>query len=232
MRALDVMNTGIYTIEHVSSGRSYIGSAINFAARWRVHLCRLRKGTHHSAHLQSAWSKYGEASFKFKKLMVCSADNLMFYEQRMIDGYQAFNREHGFNARPVASSQLGMKHSDAAREKIRAKRATQVFSAETRALMSKNQTGKKMPDWFGEFTRQHRTGTKHTDEAKAKISAIQRGRPQHSSSSRAKLTPAETSEIRALLAVGNTTQTAIAKRFGVHQSAISLINSRKRWSTT
>lgn len=143
------MNTGVYAIEHTPTGKVYVGSAANFDQRWRVHRCLLRKGAHHSAHLQAAWNRDGEQAFLFKRLVVTTKADMLMYEQRIIDGLKAADRRYGYNAAPVSGSQLGFKHSDQSRAKIRARRATQVFSAETRALWAKNRTGRKMPDWFG-----------------------------------------------------------------------------------
>lgn len=228
----DPMNTGIYAIRHVASGKLYVGSALSFAARWRVHRCLLRKGAHHSPLLQAAWNKYGEGSFTFEKLLVCGPDMLLTYEQTLIDGYKAADRRFGFNARPMASSNLGMKLSESARAKVRAARAKQVFSAETRALWSKNRTGKKMPEWFGEFTRQHRTGVKHTEEARAKIGAANKRRTisVETREKKAKLTLAEVEQIRSAYATGGVSQKSLAKQFSVDPSTVSHIVTGKRWT--
>src|SRR5690606_34420785 len=52
--------SGIYEIHCTKSGRRYVGSAVNFSARWRLHYTQLCAGKHHSRHLQRAWNKYGE----------------------------------------------------------------------------------------------------------------------------------------------------------------------------
>ena len=231
MRNHDAMSTGIYAIEHIATERRYVGSAVNFAQRWRVHRCLLRKGTHHSPHLQSAWNKYGEKAFAFKKLIVCSSDDLIRYEQRLIDGYLSADRKYGFNARHLAESNLGHKLSPEVCAKIKVARAKQVFSTETRAMWSKNRTGRKMPDWFGEFTRGHRTGTTHTAETKALISAAGIGRKANlrTVELRSKLTLPIAQEILARYKAGGVTQLALAREFSLNQSTISLIVSGKRW---
>lgn len=225
--------TGIYAIRHTVSGKRYVGSAVNFAQRWRVHRCLLRKGSHHSPYLQAAWNKHGGDSFVFEKLLVCSQENLLMYEQLLIDGMDTFNRANGYNARPLASSSLGVKASDETRAKIRAARAKQVFSEETKALWSKNRTGRKMPDWFGEFTRSHRKGARHTVEARAKISAAGIGR-QFSIASRekrgGKMTYVSVQRIRELYATGTRSQSSLASEYGVDNSHISRIVRNKVWN--
>lgn len=77
---------GIYKIEHIASGRMYIGSSNNMKTRWRKHKEALRRGGHHSKYLQRLWDKYGEESIKFQPIIICSVDTLKEYEQRCIDG--------------------------------------------------------------------------------------------------------------------------------------------------
>ena len=231
MRTEKHMRTGIYAIEHKATGRAYIGSAKDFDSRWRVHRCLLRQGKHHSPHLQAAWNKYSENAFIFKKLLVCSADNLIDYEQRLIDGYRCADRRHGFNARALAESSLGHKASPETRAKIKAARAKQVFSVETRAIWSKNRTGQKMPEGFGDKVRIWKLGSKHTEATKSLISLKGIGR-QVSVASRekkSKLTASQVTEIQSRYQSGGITQTALAREFSLNQSTISLIVRGKRW---
>lgn len=50
------------------SQKRYVGSARQFRVRKNIHWCLLRKGKHHSAHLQASWNKYGENAFSFYPL--------------------------------------------------------------------------------------------------------------------------------------------------------------------
>lgn len=225
--------TGIYAIRHTESGKVYVGSAKSFDARWRVHRCLLRKGAHHSPYLQAAWNKHGEQSFVFEKLLVCKPEHMFMYEQILVDGMKAADREHGYNAASIVTPawNLGKTASPETRAKISAARAKQVFSDETRALWSKNRKGRKMPEGFGEFTRSHRLGFKHTDQAKAKISAAQRG-STHSLErieARSKITLEIAERIRATYRAGGVKQSEVAKQFSVDQGMVSLIVSGKRW---
>ena len=225
------MRTGIYAIEHKTTGRAYIGSEKDFGSRWRVHRCLLRQGKHHSPHLQAAWNKYAESAFIFKKLLVCSEANLIDYEQRLIDGYRSADRKCGFNARPLASSSLGHKASPETRAKIKAARAKQVFSAETRAIWSKNRTGQKMPDGFGDKVRNWKLGNKHTEATRSLISLKGIGRqvPVASREKKSKLTAPQVTEIQSRYQVGGITQTALAREYSLDPSTISLIVRGKRW---
>lgn len=99
------MESGIYRIENAENGKVYIGSAVNLDKRLKHHRSRLRNRAHKNAHLQSAWNKYGARAFTFSVLLVCSRKNLMFYEQRCIDGFSAV--ANGYNIDPVAGSTIG-----------------------------------------------------------------------------------------------------------------------------
>lgn len=107
--------SGIYAITHVESGKMYIGSAVNIHRRRSVHFANLRAGSHHSAKLQHAWNKYGEMCFEFKPLLVCDKKDLIFYEQRLIDGYDVANT--GYNVCKTAGSCIGVKQTQEDKEK-------------------------------------------------------------------------------------------------------------------
>ena len=59
-------SASIYSITCTENGRIYIGSTIRSPRqRWLEHLHYLRKGTHHSKHLQRCYAKHGEQSMEF-----------------------------------------------------------------------------------------------------------------------------------------------------------------------
>ena len=67
-------NSGIYEILNTINGKRYIGSAVNFNERWMNHKKMLKKGIHHSIHLQRAWNNHGGGSFEFSVLFECNKD--------------------------------------------------------------------------------------------------------------------------------------------------------------
>lgn len=109
---------GVYSITCTKSNKIYIGSSIDIDNRWIEHLVRLRKGNHHSAHMQAAWNKYGKDAFKFEIIAFCNPDELIALEQFYIDSHQSANNRYGYNVSPIAGSPLGVKHSDKAKEKV------------------------------------------------------------------------------------------------------------------
>ena len=113
------MISGIYTITSPSSGQ-YVGSAVNFVARWRQHQSDLRRGRHGNRALQRAFIKYGNDKLIFSKLLICRREDLIFFEQRSIDILKP-----RYNACPTAGSQLGRNHSDESKAKISASKKGQ-----------------------------------------------------------------------------------------------------------
>ena len=108
------MPSGIYQITNQVNGNRYIGSAVNLARRWAQHRSGLRHGQHDNQHLQRAFDKYGETVFVFSILERVVPENLIEYEQHYLD---TLNPE--YNMSPVAGSQLGYRHTDGARRKMR-----------------------------------------------------------------------------------------------------------------
>lgn len=112
------MNSGIYIIRNTLNGKVYVGSSKNFARRFGAHKAALRSGRHHSKKLQRSWTKHGERAFAFEKVLVCSVENLLRYEQIVIDYYCACST--GYNILPKAGSREGAEHSPEALAKLKA----------------------------------------------------------------------------------------------------------------
>jgi len=180
--------TGIYAIT-APSGSKYIGSAVDFGLRWKQHLYHLRAGKHHNAPLQKAYAKYGEAALVFSKLLICSKENLLMYEQIVID---ATSPE--YNICRVAGSQLGVKKSAETRlkmsasqlrrpprtaetkEKIRLSNLGRIQSAESK----EKTTASLLAYWSSPSVReehcQRQQKVAANPETRAKISAALKGR--------------------------------------------------------
>ena len=63
-----MIDSGIYKIECVVNKKTYIGSSISFAKRWRAHRCGLNKNRHYNTKLQRSWNKHGKECFVFSIL--------------------------------------------------------------------------------------------------------------------------------------------------------------------
>lgn len=184
------MTSGIYCITNKTNGHRYIGSSANMFGRWKRHEKMLQKGTHHSAHLQRAWIKYGADNFKFSVIAVCDEQVLLIYEQMFIDGLHP-----EYNISPTAQSTTGVIRSEEYRAKQSVAQSGKTLSPETRKKISDGMKGKKnsagikrtvsqetrdkirasltghavSPDTREKIGAKNRNN-RHTDEAKRKIS--------------------------------------------------------------
>lgn len=168
--------SGIYQIRNTINGHRYIGSAVDIQHRWSQHINYLRKGKHHSEHLQRAWDKYGAGAFVFEVIERCDVDQMIAREQHHLDTQQP-----EYNTAPRAGSSLGVKHTEETRARMSAAAKGKIYteatiqklreassikhSAERNAINSKAHMGQ--PAW--------NKGIPMTDEQKAKMSEIKKG---------------------------------------------------------
>lgn len=173
------MAAGIYSITNTLNGHKYIGSAISVSRRWKGHINHLNANTHHSAHLQSAWNKYGADCFEFTVLERCEKERLIEREQFYIDLEQPV-----YNMSPTAGSSLGIKRSEETRRRLSeakkgkpSPRKGVKLSEETRAKISEAQIGRKHTDETRAKMRASSRHTPPTEEHKAKLSELFTGKP-------------------------------------------------------
>jgi group I intron endonuclease len=152
-------NPVIYKIRNVVNQKFYVGSTINAKERFRTHRNKLRRGVHHTPHLQAAWDKYGEECFKFEVVEeVASVEMLQDAEDCWL--VEHIGKLHCYNAglrsgapwRGVSKEQ----HPSFGRPK----------TPETIAAISAG-----VRERYQDPTYAPRTGKKHSEETKATISA-------------------------------------------------------------
>jgi len=97
-------NSGIYKIICIPSQKFYLGSAESIYRRCSIHRGKLRKGTHHSPHLLSAYKKYGEHNFIFKIVEHCNVEDLLTREQHYLDVLMPWKPKIGYNINKHACS--------------------------------------------------------------------------------------------------------------------------------
>lgn len=176
---------GIYAIEHIESGKRYIGSSQKMEKRLPTHVWKLRKGIHHSAHLQSAWNLYGEANFKFVLVLRCeSVNDLLECEQLEIEIQDATN--NGYNCAKFAGAPMrGRIQGVETREKMReSHKNRKPISEETRARMKlasiereakKKEDGRVVSIETREKLSQSGKGRLVSEEVREKISIANKG---------------------------------------------------------
>lgn len=106
------MIAGVYKIEHAPTGRKYIGSAKDVSKRISHHKWALKSNKHANILLQNSYNKHGIEQFVFTPLLYCSNDNLVMYEQLIMDEYKANEKLFGFNIRKIVDSNIGLGPSE------------------------------------------------------------------------------------------------------------------------
>jgi group I intron endonuclease len=161
------MSIGVYTIQHTTSKRFYVGSSVNVEKRMVTHRYKLRHKKHHCKHLQNAWCKYTEFDFVFKlQCVVDSEAEAREIEQAMLDVFYAdtYNTKNTAlggaigDANPMRNPEVAKKISDG--------RKGMVFTSEHRKNLSESKKGS-----FG-----YAKGLKHTNESKAKMRLAKLGK--------------------------------------------------------
>lgn len=166
---MDSYATGIYEIENVVSGKTYIGSAVNFSSRWGVHIHHLRNGTHHNKPLQNSFKKHGESAFIFKKIVLCDEKNLLVYEQLCIDRLNP-----AYNVARIAGRTTGYKHSPETKSKFHLRTKAKMTDA-VRAKISAANRGKSISVEQRTKISNSMIGVKHTSERREKQSSAKVG---------------------------------------------------------
>lgn len=124
--------------------------------------------------LQNAWNKYGEDAFKFEIVEIIENPTRELLEQKeqyWINYYNSANRKIGFNIRKVATSNLGFKHSEETKQKMRLAHLGKKQSPEHIKNASESHRGKiRTPE------QRAKCGRKWTEEQRKKCSEIQKKR--------------------------------------------------------
>ena len=142
----------IYKIINTVNNKFYVGSTNNQYERFRTHRKKLRTNTHHCAHLQAAWNRYGEGAFVFHVVeIIADEKQLQTSEDKWLSEWvgkpECYN--HGLRSgapwrgcAPEQHPNFGKQHTEETKQLIRDARAEQACP---------------------------RIGTKHTEETKERI---------------------------------------------------------------
>jgi len=235
-----VSGSGIYQIRNLNDGKCYVGSAKKFRQRWLEHLSMLRRGKHHSPHLQRSWAKYGPDSFCFEVIEACDIAELVAREQIYLDSMSP-----AYNVCRAAGSSLGRILSSDTKAKISAAhlgRKQQERSSEWRQRIGVAHAGRqKSPEHMAAF-QAGRAIQVYTEERRAKVSSslalsYASGKRERKKSEAhkfaiglafAKLTDDQVRQIRKMKLEGATCK-ELAAQFASNAGTISEICNRKRY---
>lgn len=170
------MKSGIYKIINVINNKFYVGSAVDFKRRKRLHWWRLRRGDHANKHLQASWNKHGEKAFTFVIVEEClKADDLLAMENVWLkehvgkaycyniatdataptlgmSGEKNYMWGRTFSHTPEAKLKIGRhskgrRHRKESRDKIRAYLIGKPRPAEVRAKIAAAVSGERNPNY-------------------------------------------------------------------------------------
>ena len=138
------MTIGIYCIEHVSSGKRYIGKSINIERRLFTHKCLLQKEKQNlkqvNRHLWNAVQKYGWESFDtyvLQEFPLIDEESMSIAELMWIDYFNTTNRKKGYNLRRDSSTKM-------------------IVHDETKLLQSENTQGENNPNFGNYWTKEQK----------------------------------------------------------------------------
>lgn len=141
----------IYLITNLENGKRYIGQTImSTRRRWNKHKSNSRCNVNCSPVLEKAIKKYGEEKFTCETLLICSLEQLDFYETRFIEVYDSIV-PNGYNLQ--AGGQASRNHHESTKDKFVSLRTGYKHSEETKKKIGDQHRGKIV----GEETR-HRIG--------------------------------------------------------------------------
>lgn len=131
------MNSGVYIIQHKTTGKVYVGSSGDIRQRWYTHKCSLKQGIHYSVELQKDWDNDGEEGFSWSILTLCDKDFLLKNEEMWTEKLSSCDPAKGYNNR------VGWKHTQKTKKKMSEIRKGKAIkhTQEAKKKMSKTHTG-------------------------------------------------------------------------------------------
>jgi len=165
---------GIYAIEHVASGRVYVGKSISVRARIAAHL-----GGKSKSYLAAAIRKYGRDTFRAIVLEQCESDEEALRKEPHWIAYLDSRAPNGFNLAAGGEGAAGYRMTSEQRERV------------SRALIgNRYSVGRKLTEQHKQSIVAANTGRKPSPEARAKMSATHKGRTM-SEETRARMSAAK-----------------------------------------
>ena len=125
------MTCGVYALTNQTSGKQYVGSAVNIERRIKKHMWMLATNQHPSARLSQACAKHGVGVFICEVLEECSETMLIEREQFWIDKLKP-----RYNRRLVPAHNAGLRMTPAERAAHSEAMRAACDNPETRARLT------------------------------------------------------------------------------------------------
>ena len=149
--------SGVYTITNTKNGKVYIGGAVDFYDRFRLHIADLLKNKHFNPHLQNAVNKYGLESFEFEIWKEYPIEIAFKMETYWIETFDSTNRKYGYNINKYPT-RLGAVLTQKTKDKISNSLLGTVLSQETKDRISESNPLKRAViqlDLSGNFIKEY-----------------------------------------------------------------------------
>ena len=135
---------GVYLIRNTASGKVYVGSTEHLQTRFIEHTYELRNQKHRNTYLQRAWNRDGAESFTYEILEPIPGAKrkaLRLREGYYIELHKSHLRGYGYNLCAINANGDDIVAPETI-EKHRAAKAGKPCSEATKALISRQMTGK------------------------------------------------------------------------------------------
>lgn len=211
------MNSGIYKITHIASGKVYVGLSKNLKDRARSHWYHLRETRHANTYLQAAYNKYGEDAFTLEIVEYVPVEKLTEREAFWISHYNSLSTGNGYNIQIPREDGKGYAMTEETKRKLSEALKGKKHSEESKQRMSLAQQGRTATEETKRKLSIAKTGFKHSEQARQKMSVAHTGYQQSADhvAKRAKATSeALTGRIQSL----------------EHRQAIAQGNAKKVWA--
>lgn len=166
-------DVGIYCIENLINNKKYIGQSIYIHRRWYEHKYELNNNMHDNDYLQKSWNKYGFNNFRFYIVELCDESELDNKENYYISLYNTIDDNYGYNLKTGGDTNRFI--SDSTRYKLsqaaKRRKTHKDISGSNNPMF-----GKSLSDETKDKIRKARIGTKASDDTRAKLSEMRKGK--------------------------------------------------------
>jgi len=179
------MTIGVYLIEHVATGRRYVGKSVDVQKRLGRHFSS-STFSHSSSLVHKAIAKYGRSAFRVVVLEDCSSEEEATAREILWIRELNTKAPSGFNLTDGGEGSSGHAPTPEARARMAASRVGRKHSEETKRKMSEALRGNQRACGrvlsndervrLGAFARAANQGRVHTPGARARMAASRVGR--------------------------------------------------------